>query len=142
MLYRDAEGRDWPIRVVVSTLERCRAQAGYDPLRLVHENEMHRLVLDPVLLASLAWCCVEDEARSRGIDRKSFVDAVRGDAVDRLFDAWLEAFAGFFPSARARTVLGAGRDVLSAYSRAMSGQDGSGVGSTSSPGSPASSLAA
>ncbi|MGA1046214.1 MAG: hypothetical protein ACO3ZY_13580 [Phycisphaerales bacterium] len=141
-MYRDAEGRDWRLVVTVSTLERCRSQAEYDPMRLVHEGEMHRLMLDPVLLASLAWCCVEDEARTRGVDRRAFVDAARGDALDRLFDAFLSEFASFFPSTKATMVSKAGREVAAAYSRAMSAPDDSGAASTSWPASPASTLAA
>ena len=141
-MYRDAKGRDWELVVNVSTLERCRDAGGYDPLRLVHEGEMHRLVLDPVLLASLAWHCVEAEAKTRGVPRGDFVDAVRGDAIERLLDAWIEAFASFFPSRKAAVIRLAATETRAAYSRAMGEHDDSGNGSTNSPESLASILAA
>lgn len=141
-MYRDAKGRDWELVVTVSTLERCRDAGGYDPLRLVHDGEMHRLVLDPVLLASLAWHCVEAEAKTRGVGRQEFVDAVRGDAIDALLDAWVDAFASFFPSRKAAVIRLAASETRAAYSRAMGEHDGSGSGSTSSPALQASTLAA
>ena len=141
-MYRDAKGRDWELAVNVSTLERCRDAGGYDPMRLVHEGEMHRLVLDPVLLASLAWHAVEIEAKTRGIERADFVDAVQGDAIERLLDAWIEAFASFFPSRKAAVIRLAATETRAAYSRAMGEHDGSGSGSTNSPDFPASTLAA
>jgi hypothetical protein len=133
--YRDAKGRDWELPVTVSILERCRDAAHYDPLRLVHEGEMHRLVLDPVLLASLAWCSVEAEAKVRGVGRQEFLDAVHGDAIDRLLDAWVESFASFFPSRKAETIRLAASETRAAYEQAMSVPSGYGDGSTSSPAS-------
>ncbi len=132
MTYRDAKGRDWELPVTVSILERCRDAAHYDPLRLVHDGEMHRLVLDPVLLASLAWCSVEGEAKVRNVSRADFIDAVRGDAIERLLDAWLESFSSFFPSRKAAVIRLAASETRKAYAAAMSGPEDSGDASTSS----------
>ena len=133
MMYRDADDREWQIRVTVSTLERCRDECEYDPLRLVNEGELHRVHLDPTLLASLAWCSVEEEAQRRGVTRKQFVEAVRGDAIDRLLAAWVEAFASFFPARRAAWIRETSERLAEAIDAQHSGPPSSGVGSTSSP---------
>lgn len=142
MTYRDADDREWPIRVTVATLERCRDEAGYDPLRLVNEGELHKVHLDPTLLAALAWCSVEAEAGRRGVTRQQFVEAVRGDAIDRLLAVWVEAFASFFPARRAAWIRQTSERIAEAIDAQHSGPSSYGDASTNSPASPAATLAA
>lgn len=134
MIYRDADGREWEIRVTCGSLERCRTDAGYDPLRLANEGELHRIHLDPTLLAALAWCSVADEAGRRGVTRTQFVEAVRGDAIERLAEVWVEAFASFFPARRAGWLRSTNDRIAAAIAAQMA--TGSGDASTSSPASP------
>lgn len=138
-MYRDADDREWEIRVTVGTLERCRDVAGYDPLRLANEGELHRIHLDPTLLANIAWCSVSEEAGRRGVSRQQFVDAVRGEAIERLLDAWLRAFSDFFPPRRAGWIRRTSESIAARIEEQMHPIE-SGDASTSSPASSASIL--
>lgn len=139
-LYRDADGREWEMRVTCGSLERCRTDAGYDPLRLANEGELHRIHLDPTLLASIAWCSVAEEATRRGVTRAQFIDGVRGDAIERLADAWVDAFSDFFPARKAGWIRQTNARIEAAMAAQMSPSE-SGDASTSLPESSGSILA-
>lgn len=96
--FTDGDGRQWECTVTVGALERCRDAGGFDPMKFVHSGELWRGVIDPIIIAELAWYSVEQAATQRGVGKAQFKDSLRGDTIIAVRDAWFNAFAAFLPS--------------------------------------------
>lgn len=99
----DSQGRTWPLRIVVSTIDAVRQDAGVDLLEILGGDLMDRLD-DPVTLARVAYAICKTEAEKQGIDRDSFVDSISGDVIDQLAQALTDAIVDFLPESKRRLV--------------------------------------
>jgi hypothetical protein len=102
--FRDAFGRDWPLRVSVATVGRLRDQMGVDLPAIVEKplEFFARLTDDDIFLAGCIWATVEPEAGRRNVSAEEFADGLAGDA---LFDAgrvFAAAVVDFFRDPRVR----------------------------------------
>lgn len=97
----DGQGRTWALRLVVSTIDAVRQDAGVDLLEILGGDLMDRLD-DPVTLARVAYAICKTEAERQGIDRDSFVDAISGDVIDRLSESLVDAIVDFLPESKRR----------------------------------------
>ena len=106
-IYTDANGRRWTIRLNVAALERNRSGGGFDPMLFVLDasSKTWATAYDPIALAALGWSACEPQAIASGVNREQFLEAVRGDAIESLREAWFAAFADFLPSLQREALL-------------------------------------
>jgi len=98
--FKDAEGREWIVRVTVATIKRIRDTIGLDILD--GENSIALLSSDPVTLCDVLYLSCKDDADNRNVSDEEFGRALWGDALDAATNAFLEALADFFRNPRQR----------------------------------------
>ncbi|MGC3968934.1 MAG: hypothetical protein QM775_16655 [Pirellulales bacterium] len=103
-MFKDADGREWLLRISVETKRRLIAQMQFDIGEMVEDpiKPFQRLTTDDVFLAGCLWAIVEPQAQARGVSMESFADAILGDALYQ--GGWQVCWAivDFFPDPRAR----------------------------------------
>lgn len=98
--FKDSLGRVWEIEINVTTIRRVRGLAGVDLLEMAGGTLATRLASDPLLLADVLFAAVELQAKSAGVSKEAFEEALDGDAVNAGADALVEELIGFFPASR------------------------------------------
>jgi len=93
--YKDADGREWAVKVTVDTIERVR-EIGVDLGDLTTET-IKRLAMDDVLLVRTLWLVCEKQADERGISAAQFGEAMVGEPLENAFDALRGSLEDFFP---------------------------------------------
>jgi len=93
--YKDADGREWAVKVTVDTIERVR-EIGVDLGDLTTET-IKRLAMDDVLLVRTLWLVCEKQADERGISSAQFGEAMVGEPLENAFDALRGSLEDFFP---------------------------------------------
>lgn len=98
----DDEGRSWLIAITAPDVKRIRQVLEIDLLGVLDGDQdvLERLVTDPVMLVDVLFLCCEEEAKGRGVSDVEFGRSLRGDAIDKATNAFLESLADFFPPAR------------------------------------------
>lgn len=104
--FKDLDGREWPIVLKSSTLERLKQAHQvdlWDASNLTESGPLVKLADERKLLAVL-WELVEVQAEAESITKAQFEDAVAGDVFDDAFEAIQGALFVFFSGAR-RSIL-------------------------------------
>lgn len=105
--FRDADGREWLVKVDVTAAKRCKAQLGLNLYGLADEGfrGFAALVSDPIALCDVLYVLCREEAEKREVSDEAFGRAMHGDALDSAAAAFTEALIDFFPDARRRDAL-------------------------------------
>jgi hypothetical protein len=93
--FKDSEGREWSVKVVVDLVEKVR-EIGVD-LVDVTGQAMKRLANDDVLLVRVMWLICEQQADDQHVTPAQFGAAMFGDALDSAYEALRGALDDFFP---------------------------------------------
>jgi len=100
-IFKDAEGREWTIKITISTVKELRATCDIDIME--HSGESIRgLGTDPCLLADVLYVCCKKEAEEKGISDTQFGEGLRGDVIDSATEAFLNELVNFFPSSKSQ----------------------------------------
>ena len=116
--FTDDRGRKWSVAVTPYEYEQIKTTLDLDLYDIVNVREtgfaetLRKLETDDVLLASLLWIIVEDEANEQSVSRKEFVKALSGDSLDAGYAAVMEALQGFFRHSGHRDIVKKLADVL------------------------------
>ena len=113
---RDDEGRPWRITLNVSALMRIRDSVTYEaevenddgtktkqtgPLDLADIGSIDKtltvLKLQYTKLGEILWAILEPQANEKNISRDSFLDGLRGDALEEAAQAMEAELIDFFP---------------------------------------------
>ena len=99
--FKDEAGREWIVRVDVGTIRRARDRHSIDLDGILSESEpLRRLADDIVLRVDILWCCVEEQAKQRGVTAGQFAEGLYGEAIESATEALMEAIIDFFPKSR------------------------------------------
>jgi hypothetical protein len=98
--FKDTEGRIWTLRLTVASIRRIKDIAGVDLSVSAFFSEgslLAELSSDYLKVARVVYAAVAPEAEKRGISEEAFQDALSGDCIEQMSNAFLEALADFFP---------------------------------------------
>jgi hypothetical protein len=97
--FKDADGREWKLRLTVGLLGDVRRDAGVDLGAAIKSPKDLAGILyaDPADLVKVLWVLVEKQATDAGVSPEEFGHAFDGAAIERAGEALLEAVADFFP---------------------------------------------
>ena len=98
-VFKDAENREWSIRITISTVKDIRSLCDIDIMEQSGEA-IKSLGEDPCLLADVLYVSCKKEADEKGITDIQFGEGLRGDAIDSATEAFLNELVNFFPRAR------------------------------------------
>jgi len=96
--FNDSTGKQWEIDIHVGSIEKVKNLCGVD-LTKIFEPDLKllgQLFDDPKLLTDVLWCLCENG------DKSTFVNAMRGDALEQAANALIEDVIDFFPNAKRR----------------------------------------
>lgn len=99
--FKDANGREWLVKIDAPTIADVRKELSIDLARL-DERTFAALIDDPCLLVDVLWMVCR--AQANGSTDRQFGEAICGDALDAATKALLDGVADFFP-ARKRLLL-------------------------------------
>jgi hypothetical protein len=120
--FRDADNREWKLRLTVGLLGDVKRDADVDLGAAIKTPQSMAEILyaDPANLVRVLWVMVEKQAREAGVTPEEFGHAFDGEAIERAGEALLEAVADFFPrSAIARKIRSELPKLLEAADREM-----------------------
>jgi hypothetical protein len=100
--FKDANGREWLIKLDGPKIKEVRAECGVDFASL-DGNTFQRLESDPCLLVDVLWVICRSQS-AINTTPANFGEAMVGDPIEAATQALLEAIADFFP-ARKRLLL-------------------------------------
>lgn len=89
--FEDSIGRQWNLALNLNNLDVIRQQLRIDLNKIRDGRELIELQADIAKLGAIAWAICEPSAKEQGVDRKSFLEALDGAALDRVADALVEA---------------------------------------------------
>ena len=97
--FKDAEGREWRVRITAGLLGRVRAEAGIPLAAIVRDNAAlaELLYTDPETLGRVIWLAVADQAEARGVTPEQFYDAFDADTLQGSVSALIGAVMDFTP---------------------------------------------
>lgn len=100
--FRDADGRDWTLRLTVGLLEEVKEGTGVDLTRVVTSPDGLGDVLfaDPRTIVKVLWVIVAAQADKAGVTPESFGYSFDGEAVERATEALVGSVLDFFPRSR------------------------------------------
>lgn len=90
--FKDAEGRDWEIKISVETVRNVQDAADMNLFHPLAELDSGRplaleLQMYQLKLAAVLWPMVEGQAEERDVSRSDFESALDGGALDRAREA-------------------------------------------------------
>lgn len=98
---KDAQGRQWMIKVTVGSIQKCKALTGVDLFQLIQrkQNEFdlslyEQLCIDGVMLCRCAWACSDAVDK---ISETDFLDAIGPNELPEIRNALLGDAVDFFP---------------------------------------------
>lgn len=96
--FKDAEGKDWDLRITVGHLRPLREDFGIDLRAALKEDDttFAEAVGDPEKLGQILWVLLGPQAEKAGITPETFVMRFDGETVERAAVALVEAIVGFF----------------------------------------------
>ncbi len=102
--FKDAEKREWQIRLDAPTVLAIREAGDEDFLKGDPADTVGRMESDPVLLCGVIYCCCKKQCIERGLDQEAFYLGVVGDAIDAAAEALMQALL-FFIRGRDRELM-------------------------------------
>lgn len=97
--FKDADNREWKLRLTVGLLGDVKRDAGVDLGAAIKSPQSLAEILytDPADLVKVLWVCVESQAKEAGVSPEEFGHAFDGPTIEKAGEALLEAVADFFP---------------------------------------------
>lgn len=103
--FKDAAGRDWQLAITYGDVKRCKADAGVDLGALLKAKgkedalaPLTEFLGDMEKMVTVVFCLVEAQAKKLSVTPENFAEALDGDAIERMADAFFEAFTDFCQS--------------------------------------------
>ncbi len=93
MLWTDSTGRAWDLRITVGASKRLKA-IGVDLSAMLSDPRNLEITADPIRLVEIAYAILQPP----DVTFDQFAEAVDGDTIETLQDAFFESFADFCPS--------------------------------------------
>lgn len=96
--FKDAEGKEWDLRITAGHLRPLREDFGID-LRKALDPEDNSLAVtlgDPEKFGQVLWVLLEPQAEKAGIKPEEFAYRFDGEAIERAGTALWGAIVGFF----------------------------------------------
>jgi hypothetical protein len=105
--FNDTEGRDWTVLIAVGAVKRVRAALDIDLYALIDDQAkaLAELMDDPCRLVDVVYVLCRDQAEQKEVLEVQFGEALAGDTLEALAEAFVEALIDFFPKARSREAL-------------------------------------
>lgn len=98
--FKDTEGRIWTLRITVAAIRRIKDIAGIDLgdfSIFAEESPLASLSDDCLKMARAVYAAVLPEAEKRNVSEDAFLDALSGDCIEQMSNAFLEGLADFSP---------------------------------------------
>jgi hypothetical protein len=102
----DAAGRTWTLDVNFQSCEDVFRETGVSLVKLFDDRAKPLASLLETTAVFGHVCYILAEAEAAGVSKRDFAKAIKGDPIDTLTRAFLEAVTDFFPDARRRAALG------------------------------------
>ena len=96
--FKDTEGRIWTLRITVAAIRRIKDIAGIDlgDFSVFGEKSPLASLSDDCLkMARAVYAAVLPEAEKRNVSEDAFLDALSGDCIEQMSNAFLESLADF-----------------------------------------------
>ena len=93
--FKDANGRDWHIKITVGTVKAVRDVLHID---LTDMRTIKKIGEDVCLLVDCLYVCCQKEATESNITDEQFGESMAGDALDSATDAFLNELINFSPA--------------------------------------------
>lgn len=102
--FKDTEGRVWTLRITVAAIRRIKDIAGIDlgTSIFAEESPLASLSDDCLKMARAVYAAVLPEAEKRNVSEDAFLDALSGDCIEQMSNAFLEGLADFSQAFRGR----------------------------------------
>lgn len=100
--FKDADGRDWSIRLTHADTVRVKAATGVSLYHLLDDKMkgLNALLTDPEKFVGAVFTLCERQAEKAQVSPEAFGGALDGPALEAMAEAFLEGLADFFPSRR------------------------------------------
>lgn len=109
--FKDAEGREWQLKLNVGSLTRARDLAD---VKLGDGVELARIADDPALFGRVLYALLKPQIDEKGISPEDFAEAFDGDVVQAATEALMEEICLFTPPAKRamlRKILDKGKEL-------------------------------
>lgn len=108
--FKDAEGREWVIRLTLGSIDRVKREADVD-FGVINTPEGPRKLAamfdNPATLAKVCYVLAHSQAEKAGVSPEQFAEAIDGDTLERMGEALNDEIVNFSPTHR-RDVMRAG----------------------------------
>jgi hypothetical protein len=107
--FKDTEGREWQLSIDLFVVGDVHKETGVSIYTLMDDQAQGlRELCSPVnrhVLANVVYLICKEQADKRGVSPRDFARALKGDPIDAMEEAFVEALADFFPDARRRAAI-------------------------------------
>lgn len=102
----DDKGETWTIDIHVGAIKRVRAATEVDLAAALEGKVLERLAEDVALFVDILWVLSADQAEKKDppCTEEDFASHLRGDAIDRATEAFLQELVDFFPQRRRKSL--------------------------------------
>lgn len=114
--FRDMEGRDWPVKMTVSTIARVELATGIN-LTAIGESETDKELESPAKFFRVLCSVLEPHIQARGLTADQFGDSLDQESIEAAYLALTEAVIDFFPKSRREGMSTAFRKLVTAKTR-------------------------
>lgn len=105
MGFQDSQGREWPVTITVATVQRVRADTGFDLGSAMKPQGIDKLSSDFALFGDVLYAICRPACERAQITKEKFLDELTGDVLDQATRAFLAALVSFCPSPETRKAL-------------------------------------
>lgn len=98
--FKDAEGREWIVRVDAPTIQDIRSAHNIDLADIGDGETWRRLAGDLVLQVDILHVVLREQSEKRNLSARDFAAGLVGDALGAGWEALLGAISDFFPPQR------------------------------------------
>jgi hypothetical protein len=95
--FKDSKSREWSVAVTVGVVNRIKDKAD---LRYALDDKMKmyfEIIGDPCKLADIVYAIIKPQADAAGVTLEDFADALDGDVIVKMAEAFEGALVDFFP---------------------------------------------
>ena len=98
-VFADGQNREWTLTMNVAAVTRVRAACDCDLYTLFDDDArgLSALLQDPPALCTVVFHLARDREGKPPFSEEEFAEAIDGDTLDRLADAFTEELIDFFP---------------------------------------------
>ena len=96
--FDDNKGRSWTIHITPWTMREVKAFAGVNLGTVLNDGmkQLADILEDPVDVCSIIYALCKEQADTRGIDLKDFMEGIVGEPFDQATAALVEGLRDFF----------------------------------------------